>query len=59
MALIRIGNQITREDFAPADPYQLMVEQFAAVLHAETRIWYTPQEALQTLHVLDAIRARW
>jgi xylose dehydrogenase (NAD/NADP) len=46
------------ERFAPADPYQLMVEHFADVLHGEDSLAYSPQEAVQTLAVLDAIRAR-
>jgi len=45
------------EHFAPADPYQLMVEHFADVLHGEDSLAYSPQEAVQTLAVLDAIRA--
>lgn len=53
------GSRVTREEFAPADPYQLMVEHFAATLHGEAQICYTPQETIQTLHVLDEIRAHW
>lgn len=52
------GKHITREDFAPADPYQLMVEHFADVLQSETPLAYPPREAIQTLRVLDAMRAR-
>ena len=57
--LIQHGSVITHEDFAPADPYQLMVEHFADTLHGQTRLCYTPQEAIQILSVLDDIRARW
>lgn len=56
---VQRDGSITHEDFAPADPYQLMVEHFVAVLQGEARLLYTPQEALKTLHVLDEIRARW
>lgn len=50
------GSQFRDEYFAPADPYQLMVEHFADVLHGEATPAYPPQEAVQTLAVLDAIR---
>ncbi len=52
------GSQFRDEHFVPADPYQLMVEHFADVLHGEAAPVYPPQEALHTLAVLDAIRAR-
>ena len=52
------GNHIVREDFAPADPYQLMVEHFAEALRGEIPLVYPPQEAIQTLRVLDSIRAQ-
>lgn len=52
------GSQVTEEPFAPADPYQLMVEHFVETLRGEVAPWYTPQEALQTLWVLDAIREK-
>lgn len=53
------GSHIFHEQFPPTDPYQLMVEHFAAVLHGETLLAYAPQEAIQTLRVLDNIRTRW
>jgi predicted dehydrogenase len=56
---LRRGSHLSQERFVPVDPYQLMVEHFSAALHGETPLGYTPQEALQTLHVLDEIRARW
>lgn len=46
------------EHFEPADPYQLMVEHFADVLHGEDSLAYSPQEAMQILTVLDTIRVR-
>ena len=51
------GSQFREERFAPADPYQLMVEHFADVLHGEGSLAYPPREAVQSLAVLDAIRA--
>jgi hypothetical protein len=53
------GKRIVHEHFAPSDPYQLMVEHFAAVLAQEVPIAYPPQEAIQALVVLDEIRLRW
>jgi len=51
------GQSITDQQFAPADPYQLMVEHFAEVIQNRIPLRYPPQEALHTLQVLDAIRA--
>lgn len=45
------------EHFAPADPYQLMVEHFVDAIQGETALCYEPQMAIQTLEVLDRIRA--
>ncbi|HEX7733756.1 MAG TPA: Gfo/Idh/MocA family oxidoreductase [Ktedonobacteraceae bacterium] len=56
---IQHRGRIIHEEFAPVDPYQLMVEHFASALQGETGISYPPQEALQTLRVLDRVRARW
>jgi predicted dehydrogenase len=51
------GSQCREEHFAPADPYQVMVEHFVQALDNEAPLAYPPGEALQTLEVLDAIRA--
>lgn len=51
------GSQSRDEHFVPADPYRLMVEHFAEVLQGEAALCYTPQEAVQTLSVLDTIRS--
>ena len=48
----------SEEHFAPADPYQLMVEHFADMLHDEAAPRYSPEEAIQTLEILDAIRTQ-
>ncbi|HEY0753139.1 MAG TPA: Gfo/Idh/MocA family oxidoreductase [Ktedonobacteraceae bacterium] len=56
---LQIGGRLIHEEFAPADPYQLMVEHFAELLQNDAQIRYPPQEAIQTLRVLDAIRASW
>jgi predicted dehydrogenase len=54
---LKQAGQVKDEHFAPADPYQLMVEHFVAVLQGEAALSYVPQEAIQTLEVLDGIRA--
>jgi predicted dehydrogenase len=51
------GNQVHEEHFAPADPYQLMVEHFVQALAGEISLACTPREAQEVLTVLDAIRA--
>lgn len=58
-SLLRLqqGGQFRDEHFAPADPYQLMVEHFADVLRGEDSLAYPPWQAVQTLAVLDEIRA--
>jgi xylose dehydrogenase (NAD/NADP) len=57
--LLRIqqGSQCREEHFAPADPYQVMVEHFVQALNGEVPLAYPPEEALHTLQVLDAIGA--
>jgi len=51
------GRQSREEHFAPADPYQLMVEHFVQALDNEVPLAYPPGEALWTMEVLDAIGA--
>jgi predicted dehydrogenase len=51
------GKQAREEHFAPADPYQLMVEHFVQALAGDVPLAYPPQEALEVLKVLDAIGA--
>lgn len=50
------GNQVSHEDFEPVDPYQRMVEHFVEAIQQKVPFDYTPQEAIQTLGVLDEIR---
>lgn len=56
---LQYGSRMICEAFAPADPYQLMVEHFAAALQQETALAYPPGEALNVLNVLDRLRADW
>jgi predicted dehydrogenase len=53
----RSAHPSTDQQFAPVDPYQLMVEHFAEVIQNKASLRYPAQEALQTLQVLDTIRA--
>ena len=55
---VQHGSQMAEEHFAPVDPYQLMVEHYVETLRGEATPWYTPQEALQTLRVLETIREK-
>lgn len=52
------GSQLREERFAPADPYQLMVEHFGQALTGQAPLAYPPEEALAVLKVLDTIRAQ-
>ncbi len=56
--LFQQGNQLTQEQFTPTDPYQLMVEHFVDALDRTVPLWYPPQKAVQTLHILDQIRTQ-
>lgn len=51
------GSGSREEHFAPADPYQVMVEHFVQALEGAEPLAYPPGEALAALEVLDAIRA--
>lgn len=51
------GGLLSQEDFAPVDPYLLMIEHFTEVILGNTPLRYPPQEALQVLRILDSIRA--
>lgn len=55
---IQRGSAFAEHHFAPADPYQQMVEHFVDVFQGNTALLYPPYEAIRTLRVLDALRAR-
>lgn len=54
--LVQRGQTFEQIQFAPADPYQLMVEHFMACARGETALRYPPQDGQATLRVLDALR---
>jgi len=47
-----------RKEFAPADPYQLMVEHFTSCVMEKTPLLYPPEDGWATLRVLDMLRGR-
>jgi predicted dehydrogenase len=58
MLLIQRGAVFERKEFAPADPYQLMVEHFTSCMMEKTPLLYPPEDGWATLGVLDMLRGR-
>ena len=58
MLLIQRGAVFERKEFAPADPYQLMVEHFTSCMMEKTPLLYPPEDGWATLRVLDMLRGR-
>ena len=57
MLLIQRGSVFEREEFAPADPYQLMVEHFTSCVMEKTSLHYPPEDGWAgPLRVLDMLR---
>jgi xylose dehydrogenase (NAD/NADP) len=56
MLLIQRGAVFERKEFAPADPYQLMVEHFTSCVMEKTPLLYPPEDGWATLRVLDMLR---
>jgi xylose dehydrogenase (NAD/NADP) len=56
MLLIQRGSVFERMEFAPADPYQLMVAHFTSCVMEKTPLLYPPEDAWATLRVLDMLR---
>ena len=56
MLLIQRGSVFERKEFAPADPYQLMVEHFTSCVMEKTPLHYPPEDGWATLRVLDMLR---
>jgi predicted dehydrogenase len=56
MLLIQRGAVFERKLFAPADPYQLMVEHFTSCVMEKTPLLYPPEDGWATLRVLDMLR---
>jgi xylose dehydrogenase (NAD/NADP) len=56
MLLIQRGAVFERKEFAPADPYQLMVEHFTSCVMEKTPLLNPPEDGWATLRVLDMLR---
>ncbi len=56
MLLIQHGSVFERKEFAPADPYQLMVEHFTSCVMEKTPLLYPPEDGWATLRALDMLR---
>jgi len=54
--MIQHGSVFEQREFAPADPYQLMVAHFTECLLHGTSLLYTPEDGRATLRVLDMLR---
>jgi D-xylose 1-dehydrogenase (NADP+, D-xylono-1,5-lactone-forming) len=54
--LIQRGSVFELKEFAPADPYQLMVEHFTSCVMQKTPLLYPPEDGWATLRVLDMLR---
>jgi D-xylose 1-dehydrogenase (NADP+, D-xylono-1,5-lactone-forming) len=55
--LIQRGATFEQRHFAPADPYQLMVEHFTDCVLGKANLMYLPEDSRATLQVLDVLRA--
>ena len=55
--LIQRGPVFERREFAPADPYQLMVEHFTDCALGKAALMYPPEDGRNTLRVLDMLRS--
>ena len=54
--LIQRGAVFEQREFAPTDPYKLMVEHFTTCVMEKTPLLYPPQDGWATLRVLDMLR---
>ncbi len=54
--LIQRGSAFELKEFAPADPYQLMIEHFTSCVMQKTPLLYPPEDGWATLRVLDMLR---
>ncbi len=53
--LIQRGPAFERREFAPADPYQLMVEHFTDCMLGNVALMHPPEDGRDTLKVLDML----
>jgi D-xylose 1-dehydrogenase (NADP+, D-xylono-1,5-lactone-forming) len=54
--LIQHGTVFEQREFAPADPYKLMLEHFATSILEKTPLLYPAEDGRANLHVLDMLR---
>jgi D-xylose 1-dehydrogenase (NADP+, D-xylono-1,5-lactone-forming) len=54
---IQRGGVFESREFAPADPYRLMVEHFTDCVLGMASLMYPPEDGRNTLRVLDALRS--
>ncbi len=54
--MIQRGSVFEQREFAPADPYLLMVAHFTACVLQGTSLLYPPEDGRATLRVLDMLR---
>jgi len=54
--LIQHGTIFEQREFAPYDPYKLMVEHFATCVIEKTPLLYPAEDGWANLHVLDMLR---
>ena len=53
---IQRSGTFERREFAPADPYRLMVEHFTDCVLGKTSLMFPPEDGRDTLRVLDVLR---
>ena len=56
--LIQRSATFEQRQFAPADPYQLMVEHFTDCVLGKATLLYPPEDGRNTLRVLDVLRVQ-
>ena len=54
--LIQRGSDFEQREFAPSNPYKLMVEHFATCVLEKKPLLYTAEDGWANLHVLDMLR---
>ena len=54
--LIQRGSAFEQKEFAPADPYQLMVAHFTESVLEGKPLLYPPEDGQATLRVLDMLK---
>ena len=56
MLLIQHGTVFEQREFAPSDPYQLMIEHFTTCVMEKTPLLYPAEDGWANLRVLDMLR---